>query len=247
MTDLINEGMRGGDLEDMVLPMITVDEYTSKMDETAVVFGFFVNSLDAAKDLNRFIQKSPVPLLDSEVSPAPDQNGYYIVFFEILNDERIAENVREVLDEVEPLTKNTAWQLRIRGVDRLVPFSVSALTVHLKNKNEDGGEKQQAPIQEQVLAFLQPSGLSGTSATGSRLIIEGRGNRIEFEIVDFGPTEKLLAENDLGALGMSLKDAAQELRLALMLGDGWSVHRVGPNSVLLHEWSEDALLVKHSI
>lgn len=245
MTNMINEGMRAGDLEDMILPLISVDEYASKIDDTSVVFGFFVNSHDAAKDLNRFIQKSPVPLLDSEVSPAPDQNGYYLVFFEILNDERIAENVGEVLDEVEPLTKNANWQLRIRGVDRLVPFSVAALTAHLDKKDE-GGDTE-ASIQEQVLAFLQPSDLSGTSATGSHLILEGRGSRVEFEIVDFGPTDQLLAEHDLGAIEMSMRDAAKEFRLALMLGDGWMVHRIGPHSVLLHEWSDDALLVKHSI
>jgi hypothetical protein len=233
---MITEGMRGADLEDMVLPLISVDEYQSKVDDSAVVFGFYVNDRDAANDLNRFIQKSPTNLLDTEVSPAPDQNGYY---------DRLAQNVRELLDEVEPLTNNTAWQLRIRGVERLVPFSVSALKAHLTDQ-EAVEDDEKKTVEEQVLTFLQPSGLSKTGAENNRLFIEGSGDQIEFEIVDFGPTERLLAEHDLGSMGMTLRDAAYEMRIALMLGDGWAVHRMGDVSVFLHECSENALFLKQS-
>lgn len=238
----INEGLRTNDLEDMVLPLISVDEYESKVDENAIVFGFYVNDRDAANDLNRFIQKSPAMLLDTEVSPAPDQDGYYLVFFELLRNDKLPQSVREVLDEVEPLTNNTAWQLRIRDVDRLVPFSVAALKAHLKKGDDEAGDDK--PVREQVLAFLQPSGLSGTSTDGDRLVIEGMGHKVECDIVGFGPCDSLLAEHDIGALGVSLRDAAYERRLALMLGDGWSVHSSNGVSVLLHEWSEDALILK---
>ena len=241
MSDFLQEGMRGGDLEDMVLPLISVDEYESKVDKNAIVFAFYVNDIEAAMDMNRFIQKSPAMILSTEVSPAPDQNGFYMVFFEFLKNDRLAQNVREVLDEIEPLTNNAGWQLRIRGVDRLVPFSVAALKAQM---DKEPAEPKEKTIEEQVLTFLQPSSLSGTSATDKQLVIEGMGGRVKFEIVDFGPTDELLEKHDFGALGMSMSDAAYELRLALMLGDGWSVHRVGGTSILLHEWSEQALILK---
>ena len=68
-THTLLEGMREGDLEDLVLPMVTIDEYASKLDENAIVLGFYVQDRDAAEDLNRFVQKSPVEMLDTEVSP----------------------------------------------------------------------------------------------------------------------------------------------------------------------------------
>lgn len=90
----LTEGMRRGDLADLVLPLISVDEYDSKVDEKeAIVFGFYVHDRGAADDLNRFLQKSAVPLLDTEVSPAPDQHGFYMVFIEFLDNDRLPQNV----------------------------------------------------------------------------------------------------------------------------------------------------------
>ena len=111
---IINEGMRGGDLEDLVLPMMSVDEFVSKVSDDAMVFGFFVSDKDAANDLNRFIQKSPIKLLDTEVSPAPDQRGFYVLFFEVMRSERLPSIVASVLEEIEPLVKIEKWKMQIR-------------------------------------------------------------------------------------------------------------------------------------
>ena len=101
----INEGMRAGDLADLVLPMISVDEYESKIDDSSIVIGFYIHDQDAASDLNRFLQKSPIQIIDTEISPAPDQHGYYIVFVELINDRRIAKNIADILAEVSFLSR----------------------------------------------------------------------------------------------------------------------------------------------
>jgi len=67
----LREGLREGDLADLVLPMISVDEYESRIDKSqAIVIGFYVQDENAANDLNRFVQKSALPLLGTEVSRA---------------------------------------------------------------------------------------------------------------------------------------------------------------------------------
>src|ERR1700733_10450117 len=91
------EGMREGDLADLVLPMISVDEYSSKIDnDQAIVVGFYVHEEMAARDLNRFLQKSAVPLLGTDVSPAPDSHGYFMVFCEMMDNDRLAQNVQAI-------------------------------------------------------------------------------------------------------------------------------------------------------
>jgi hypothetical protein len=244
----LTEGMREGDLEDMVLPMISVDEYESKVDDNAVVFGFYVADQDAAMDLNRFIQKSPVTLLDTEVSPAPDQHGYYLVFFEILKNDQLVENVGLLLDEVTPLVKIESWQLRIRGVERLVPFSQPALRSHLeKSETTDpkGGKKEgAASLEEQVLEYLQPSGLTSTWARRGKLVLEGMGQRFEFDIIAFGPLDKIIAEQELGAQDISLLDAAKEMRVNRALGEGWCVSRISGLSLLSRDDQEIALILR---
>ncbi len=126
------EGMWAGDLADLVQPLISVDEYQSKIDDSAVAIGFYVSDKDAAEDLNRFIQKSPISLIDCDVSPAPDQRGYYIVFVEMELNDRFVSNVTSLLDEIGPLTDIDNWQMRVRGNKGLIAYDQEKLGEMLK-------------------------------------------------------------------------------------------------------------------
>jgi hypothetical protein len=236
------EGMRAGDLEDLVLPLVSVDEYESKVDDDAVVVAFYVHDHDAAHDLNRFIQKSPVTILDTDVSPAPDQQGYYLVFFELLNNDRFAENMAAILEEVSPLCRNESWQMRLRGVDRIVAFSEKAVVSHFEKQEEEARD----PVGESVAAFLHPSGLERVSVRGEHLVLESYGYRQDFDIVAFGPLDRIVSEQELvvGKNDVGLLAAAAETRMDRRLGEGWSVNRVGGMSLLSRADSENALLIK---
>ena len=52
----INEGLKALDLEGLVSPKFSIDQYKSKMGQDAniVVLAFTVDSLEPAKDLERF-------------------------------------------------------------------------------------------------------------------------------------------------------------------------------------------------
>ena len=131
---VLREGMREGDLADLVIPLIDVDNYISKVDpDECIVFGFYVHDKSAAEDLNRFLQKSSTPILDTEISPAPDQHGYYLVFVEFMNNDRLAENVTSILAEIKTLVDIDEWQMRVRKTDGLVPFSEDNLKDCLKH------------------------------------------------------------------------------------------------------------------
>ncbi len=135
---ILREGMWAGDLDDMVQPLITIDEYDSKIDQTAIVIGFYVNDFEAAKDLNRFVQKSPVSIIDSNVSPAPDQRGYYIVFVEISFNDRIVPNIKSIIDEISPLVNIDNWLFNTRNIDKPKVFDVEVVAKCLKiNKIKD--------------------------------------------------------------------------------------------------------------
>ena len=76
-TPKLKEGMRENDLDDLVLPLITIDEYVSKIgdDKEVIVVGFFVEDEDPANDLSRFIDRSVTNILDTDVSPVPNEEG----------------------------------------------------------------------------------------------------------------------------------------------------------------------------
>ena len=128
----LTEGMWANDLADLVQPLLSIDEYNSKIDDTAIVIGFFVQDKEAADDLNRFIQKSPVNFVDCEVSPAPDQRGYYVVFVELPFNDRLVPNIGSLLQEISPLVGVENWQVKCRNLDGLVRFDGDKLAQVLK-------------------------------------------------------------------------------------------------------------------
>lgn len=137
------EGMWSGDLADLVQPLVSIDEYKSKIDISAIAIGFYVTDKDAAGDLNRFIQKSPVSLIDTDVSPAPDQRGYYLVFVEIENNDRLVSSITSVLDEVGALASIDSWKMKVRNQKEMLPYDQEKL----------GGFLQKNRIQDEVLAL----------------------------------------------------------------------------------------------
>ncbi len=149
MSRIINEGMWANDLEDLLQPIVSIDEYESKVDDSAIAIGFFVNDADAAADLNRFIQKSAVPIIDSDVSPAPDQRGYYIVFAELPGNDRFIQNLQHVCQEVGQLGGVEDWKMKMRGVKNVVPFDVDCIRKALmRNEMTDKLTQIKAAIDE---------------------------------------------------------------------------------------------------
>jgi hypothetical protein len=143
----IFEGMWANDLEDLVQPLISIDEYESKIDGSAVVIGFYVGDKDAADDLNRFIQKSAVPLIDSDVSPAPDQRGYYIVFAELSVNDRLGDNLRNICEEVAQIGAVAEWKVKIRGIDGVQSFDPDFIfKAVIKNNMSDRIKKLQSSL-----------------------------------------------------------------------------------------------------
>ncbi len=145
----IVEGMWAGDLEDILQPLVSIDEYESKIDDTAVAVGFFINDKDAADDLNRFIQRSAIPIIDSDVSPAPDQRGFYIVFAEMTNNDRFAENLTNLLDEIGQLSRITEWNMKIRGIKEIREFDENDVKMAMiRNRLSDRMKALAASIED---------------------------------------------------------------------------------------------------
>jgi len=128
----LTEGLMPGTLDHLILPMISIDEYESKIDDRRViVVGFFVNDLDPADDLSMFIDKSSSDILDTEVSPSPTPDGYYMVFVEITRDSNFTKIVIEMLGQVENLCSITDWEMKCLGQNDLLPVDVKNMEANL--------------------------------------------------------------------------------------------------------------------
>lgn len=119
MSSFLTEGLQPLDLEHLVLDQIEIDTFVPKLDDTNVVLAFFVKEEDPAYDLSRFIEFGPVDILDTEVSPAPDEDGHYLVFVEIEKKD-MAKNILSILKVVKYLSGVDKWKYHYKAKSSIV-------------------------------------------------------------------------------------------------------------------------------
>jgi hypothetical protein len=124
---MINESLQPGDLDHLVLPLISVDEFSSKIDnQRAIVVAFYCTDRQPAEDLMRFIEGSNLDILDTEVSPAPSLEGYYVVFVEFSRNRDFPAALDEIITQVDNIADND-WQLKMWNHEDIVSYSADVL------------------------------------------------------------------------------------------------------------------------
>ena len=119
----IKEGVEYGDLQSLVKNIVSIAEFEPKTgtEDEVVVVGFYVDDESPAQDLGTFLERGVAEILDTEVSPNPDDEGYYMVFVEVDNNENLMTNVFEMLLDTERLTGITNWTLKFyNGVEKTI-------------------------------------------------------------------------------------------------------------------------------
>lgn len=113
-SNFLFEGLRNGDLADMIYPEFSIDQFKSKMGEDSeiVVLAFKVKEKMAAIDTMEFIEKGYKFVLDADMSTGEEQDGTYRVFVELERTESVPEQIVQVLDGFEHLTNCDQWSFR---------------------------------------------------------------------------------------------------------------------------------------
>lgn len=123
----ITEGLKIDDLEHLIKNVISVNEYNSKLSKDKnIVVAFYVRDEQPARDLCRFIEKTDLPIVDADYSPAPDINGDYLVFLEFKNDQNFFETFDKILNEVNQLCNNN-WRIKLYKKDQIFDYTLDNL------------------------------------------------------------------------------------------------------------------------
>ena len=125
------EGLEQGDLERLVSPKVTIDEYKSKMgsDEEISVISFQVKSKEPALDLVNFLEKSYEWVVDADLSSGELFDGSYVVFVEVERKEEIPEQIIEMLTDLENITEHKVedWKIYYYKPKQLLEPTVEGL------------------------------------------------------------------------------------------------------------------------
>lgn len=237
------EGMQANDLDFLIMPILSVDEYESKIDDRrAVVVGFYVSDADPAAELAAFIEKGTVPVLDTEVSPAPTEDGYYLVFVEMDRNDKLPKAILKLIDSINKLTNVEEWQFSPyhSDEDENYPLTIEMLKDHVnldpKSIEIRDGDSNEEEVEESIISFMRGSLLEGFDLNDGVLSVKSGGFAKSYEVVQFG-----LGEPD----AMLILDESHMFasnRLQSMLGGNYQVYAVDDGMLVLGE--NDHLLLR---
>lgn len=125
MPSEINESISHNDLRGLIAPLISIDQYKSKLgkDENVTVVAFKINGKDAAADLSQFIETG-YDCLDVDISPGPDSDGIYTVFVELERNRKLFEIIDIILNDVKQVDNDlTGWAFMAYETDGVLAWN----------------------------------------------------------------------------------------------------------------------------
>lgn len=109
----LDEALDHLDLQRMVSPRLSVDEYVAHMGENRdiITLAFIVTGKQAAEDLSSWFERGYDWVLDAKVSDGEVESGKYLVFVELKRRTSAPERIVELLEDMQTLTdiKLTEW------------------------------------------------------------------------------------------------------------------------------------------
>lgn len=161
----ITEGLHHGDLKYFVEPIITIDQYKSKMgkDEDIIVLAFRAKDKNPAIDLMEFIEKGYPFVLDADISPGEERSGYYSVFVELERNKSVPRQLDQLLNGVSRLTSISDWRFRYYKETKSIEFTRENAEEFIPLTSQDYIEKVSAGRNKEINSFFDQGALESVS------------------------------------------------------------------------------------
>jgi hypothetical protein len=118
---IINEGLDYHDLEGIVDPTVSVDEYAAHMgkDSDIITLAFTVHNKHAGDDLSDWFERGYDFVLDAQTSEGEVTTGKYLVFVEMNRRTTVPQKIVELLSDLKTLTglDLSEWVVTVDGED----------------------------------------------------------------------------------------------------------------------------------
>ena len=114
---MITEGLRINDLQYLVSNYVSIDQYTSKLDDDNITVAFFCNEKEVAEDLRDFIEKIYyIEIRDIEISDSLTDDNKFILFVEFERNINFPKMLLDMVDSINHLTSNKDWKFKTFGM-----------------------------------------------------------------------------------------------------------------------------------
>lgn len=155
------EDLREKDLANLISSYVSVDEYTSKIVEDNITVAFFVNELDAAEELEDFIEKFYyIEIRDIEISDSLTDDNKYIIFVELERNDSFPKIFLDMIDTINYVADNKDWNFSTYQMNKPVELSLANIRKYVRlsklrdTANVEEKENNREEVQESYQPFL---------------------------------------------------------------------------------------------
>lgn len=145
------EELRQNDLEYMVSPYVSIDQYTAKLNEDNIVLAFFCNDRNATQDLYSFLEKLYViEIRDIEISDTLTEDNKNILYIELSRTQQLPEIIIDMIDSINMLInkKIEDWYFVTFGMDKKDKLTVENLRKYVRLTKID--DIKEEPIKKEL-------------------------------------------------------------------------------------------------
>lgn len=103
---ILNEGLDYLDMENQIIPELTVDEYEAKLGKNSdiVTLTFTVKAEAVGNDLVKWLERGYEWIIDASISTGEVDIGKYLVFAELNRRSTVPDRIIELLRDLKTLT-----------------------------------------------------------------------------------------------------------------------------------------------
>jgi len=155
MQSKVNESIQHNDLKDLINPVISIDQYKSKIgaDTNIIVVGIKVKGDEPSKDLSQFLETGNSNALDVDIGPGPDEDSFYTVFVEFERNSKIFDNIDRVVSDLMQVDDTTTqYTFTSYKNDMPIDWSKENCEEHIISSSYDYGMKYPQSLKESKCA-----------------------------------------------------------------------------------------------
>jgi len=242
----LKEGLKAGDLEDVVNKRFSVDQFKSKMgdDKNIMVLTFTVDGLTPARDFERFAETGYTEILDADATPGTMEDGKHKVFVEFARVEQVDQHIFKFLEDLKKLTNIEHFEFTYHK--RTVPFEASAknladilprtpIAYTQKINSLRLGEVKDFFDKFQLLEFRLDNNIISVTKNGTH-------ETLKFQLHEFGDTQMILKE--VKAFTIDQSAMAECLHLTKYFGP-YNISKTTEDRFIFSKQNESAMLSKY--
>jgi len=242
---IVNEGLKAGDLDGVVSKRFSVDQFKSKMgeDRNIMVLAFTVDGMAPAKDLERFAETGNKEVLDADATPGTLEDGKHKVFIEFARDSSVVKSIMAFLEDLKKLTNIEEFEYTYhKGIDSTMA-SAETLESSIPTTPEAYEQRVNEMRVSEARHFFDKYDMMECKISENTMSMKktGAGHELKFELHKFGPTDDIMKETK--AFKIDMESIAECTHLTKYFGT-YDITKTNENKFIFTKGDQSALVSK---